>query len=127
MTGWAGRPEADVTNYRHLVPSLKLPDPDDRHVLATVIAGKASLIVTWNLKDFPARDFLPHGVTSKSPDDFLTELHAAFPDALISSVRSSRRNLPKTTPSVDAFVDALEPGAMKKLSDVLRRKIAALN
>lgn len=120
-------PEADVSNYRHLVPDLNLPDPDDRHVLAAAIAGKASIIVTWNLKDFPARDLLPHGVTSQSPDDFLTALHAAFPDALISSVKSARRNLRKTTPSVEAFVDALDQGALKKLSDLLRRNIAALN
>jgi len=52
-------PEADVTNYRPLVAGLKLPDSDDRHVLATAIASKASVIVTWNLKDFPARDLGP--------------------------------------------------------------------
>ena len=120
-------PEADVSNYRHLVPDLNLPDPDDRHVLAAAIAGKASIIVTWNLKEFPARDLLPHGVTSQSPDDFLSDLHAAVPDAFISSVKSARRNLRKTTPSVEAFVDALEQGALKQLSDVHRQNIAALN
>ncbi|RCS21450.1 PIN domain-containing protein [Phyllobacterium salinisoli] len=119
-------PEADVTNYRPLVAELELPDPDDRHVLATAIAGKASVIVTWNLKDFPARHLLPHGVTSQSPDDFLADLHAAFPDALISSVKRARLNLRKTTPSVEAFVDALEQSRLPKFSDVLRRNIAGL-
>lgn len=47
-------PVADVTDYQALIPSLSLPDPDDRHVLAAAIAGKAPVIVTWNLKDFPA-------------------------------------------------------------------------
>jgi hypothetical protein len=120
-------PEAGVANYRPLVADLKLPDPDDRHVLAAAIAGKASVIVTWNLKDFPAPDLLPYGVTSQSPDDFLTDLYAAFPDALISSVKRARFNLRKTTPSVEAFVDALEQSRLKKFSDVLRRNIAALN
>src|SRR4051812_24356614 len=46
-------PEADVANYRDLISKLQLPDPDDRHVLAAAIAGKASIIVTWNLKHFP--------------------------------------------------------------------------
>lgn len=119
-------PEADVTNYRPLVESLKLPDPDDRHVLAAAIAGKASVIVTWNLKDFPARDLLPYGVTSQSPDDFLSDLHAAFPDALISSVKRARHNLRKTTPSVEAFVNALQQGGLKTFSGVLRRNIAGL-
>ncbi|MGE8106767.1 PIN domain-containing protein [Allorhizobium sp. NPDC080224] len=120
-------PEADVTNYRPLVAGLELPDPDDRHVLAAAIAGKASVIVTWNLKDFPAPDLLPYGVISQSPDDFLTDLHAAFPDALISSVKHARLNLRKTTPLVEAFVDALQQSGLKKFSDLLRRNIATLN
>ena len=119
-------PEADVADYRRLIADLKLPDSDDRHVLAAAIAGKASVIVTWNLKDFPARHLLPNGVTSQSPDDFLSGLYAAFPDALISSVNSARRNLRKTTPSVEAFVDALQQGGLKKFSDVLRRNIIGL-
>ncbi|MBB2671373.1 UNVERIFIED_ORG: putative nucleic acid-binding protein [Rhizobium esperanzae] len=56
-------PDADVSNHRVLIPDLSLPDPDDRHVLAAAIAGKTSVIVTRNLKDFPAADLRPHGVT----------------------------------------------------------------
>ena len=47
-------PDADVANYRSLIAGLELPDPDDRHVLAAVIAGKNSVVATWNLKDYPA-------------------------------------------------------------------------
>jgi predicted nucleic acid-binding protein len=119
-------PEADVAEFHTLVADLKLPDPGDRHVLAAAIAGKASVIVTWNLKDFPAPDLLPYGVTSQSPDDFLAELYAAFPDALISSVRRARHNLRKTVPSAETFVEGLEQGGLKKFSAVLRRNIAKL-
>lgn len=119
-------PEADVVNYRPLVTDLQLPDPDDRHVLAAAIAGKAPVIVTWNLKDFPVPNLRPYGVISQSPDDFLFELHAAFPDALISSVRRARHNLRKTAPSVESFVEVLEQGGLKKFSAVLRRNITKL-
>jgi predicted nucleic acid-binding protein len=119
-------PEAEVVNYRPLVTDLQLPDPDDRHVLAAAIAGKASVIVTWNLKDFPEPHLRPYGVTSQSPDDFLSELHVALPDALIFSVRRARHNLRKTVPSAETFVEALEQGGLEKLSAVLRRNITKL-
>lgn len=119
-------PEAAVADHRPLIADLTLPDPDDRHVLAAAIAGKASIIVTWNLKDFPARNLVAHDVTSKSPDDFLTDLHAAFPEALISSVRSAKHNLRRTIPSVEAFIDVLQQGGLKKFSGVLRRNITGL-
>jgi predicted nucleic acid-binding protein len=37
-----------------LIENLKLPDEKDRHVLAAAIKTNANLIVTNNLKDFPA-------------------------------------------------------------------------
>ncbi|QAS83202.1 hypothetical protein CO657_36185 (plasmid) [Rhizobium acidisoli] len=95
-------------------------------MLAAAVAGKASIIVTWNLKDFPAQDLRPNRVTSQSPDDFLTELHAAFPDALIASVKRARLNLRKTTPTVERFIDALKQNGLKKFSRMLCQDIASL-
>ena len=46
-------PDALVTGYEHLIPGLRLPDPNDRHVLAAAIRCGASVIVTRNLGDFP--------------------------------------------------------------------------
>jgi len=65
-------------------------------------------------------------VTSQSPDDFLADIHTAFPDALISSVNRSRHNLRKTTPSVEAFVEALGQSGLPKLAGILRRNVAGL-
>ena len=47
-------PGSNVTGYESLVENLSLPDPDDRHILAAAIKGEAQVIVTANLKDFPA-------------------------------------------------------------------------
>jgi len=66
-------------------------------------------------------------VTSQSPDDFLTELHAAFPDALIASVRRARLNLRKTTPTVERFIDALQQNGLKKFARMLCPNIASLH
>jgi predicted nucleic acid-binding protein len=117
-------PDADVAGYQDLIPSLSLPDPDDRHVLAAAIAGKASLIVTWNLRHFPTADLRSHGVATVSPDDFLVGLHATFRNELIASVRRSRLNLRKTLPPVDEFINALKAQGLIAFSRILRRKAA---
>jgi len=42
-----------VTGCEPLIESLRLPDPDDRHVLAAAIKSSAQVIVTTNLRYFP--------------------------------------------------------------------------
>lgn len=66
-------PEGLVNEDPGLMASLTLPDPDDRHVLAAAIQTKAALIVTQNLKDFPAENLAPHEIEAISTDDFLAD------------------------------------------------------
>lgn len=47
--------DALVTGYEDLTEGLYLPDPDDRHVLAAAIRGRADVIITANLRHFPAK------------------------------------------------------------------------
>lgn len=120
-------PEANVTGYHALIPSLDLPDPDDRHVLAAAIAGQASVIVTWNMKDFPAAILQRHGIASISPDAFLMSLHASFPDALIDSAARARYNLRKSLPTVGEFIDALASQRLTAFAAILRKEAIRLD
>jgi predicted nucleic acid-binding protein len=56
--------ECLVENYETLIPGLKLPDPDDRHVLAAAIKGGAALIVTFNFEDFPNSTLKQYDINS---------------------------------------------------------------
>ncbi len=48
--------------------------PKDRHVLASAVYAKVDVIVTSNLKDFPASSLAPWNMEVMHPDDFLNYL-----------------------------------------------------
>ncbi|PAU59029.1 PIN domain-containing protein [Pseudomonas sp. PIC25] len=92
-------PDALVTGYEPLCAGLTLPDPDDRHVLAAAIKCSASVIVTFNLKDFPPDVLRPFEIEAVHPDDFIADLfdldHAAVLEA-VQAQRESLKNPPHT-------------------------------
>ena len=61
-----------IEGYEFIIPSLDLPDPDDRHILAAAIKGQADIIVTMNLKDFPDRILNEYEIEAQHPDIFST-------------------------------------------------------
>ena len=73
-------PAARVTPPPDAEALLSLPDANDRHVLATAIAGEADEIVTFNIRDFPGRTLARDGIIPRHPDGFLTEIALADPD-----------------------------------------------
>ena len=79
-----------VLGYEPLIEGLKLPDPDDRHVLAAAIKAGAQVIVTRNLKDFPASDLGQWEIEAKSPDAFVLDQVGINVREVAASVRRSR-------------------------------------
>lgn len=76
-------PEARVTGYENLIPSMPHGlDAKDRHVVAAAVATGAQVIITSNLRDFPAPALAPLGIEAQSPDDFLQSLAAEDSGAL---------------------------------------------
>ena len=86
-------PGSMVTGYESLIESLTLPDPGDRHVLAAAIHCRADVIVTKNLRDFPASVLGDYRVTAQHPDDFLSDLLRVKEEQFCASVRSTQARL----------------------------------
>jgi hypothetical protein len=97
-----------VTGYEDLIDGLKLPDPDDRHVLAAAIRASAQVIVTRNLSDFPAADLGRWNIEAKSPDDFVLD-QISIDDRIVFScvqeIANSRRRLPQTAEDILAELE----------------------
>lgn len=82
-------PDARIQlNDKHFnITVPQLPDPNDAHIIQAAIIGRADVIVTNNLKDFP-QETLPHHLFAQSPDDFLTDLIDLHPSMTLQSLET---------------------------------------
>ena len=69
-----------ISGYESLIPTIELPDPTDRHVLAAAIVGEANLIITFNLSDFPPERLEPFELEARHPDTFVQRLIESEPE-----------------------------------------------
>ena len=109
-----------VLGYEPLIEGLKLPDPDDRHVLAAAVKAGAQVIVTRNLRDFPASDLGQWEIEAKSPDAFVLDQVGINVRAVAASVRQiadSRTNPPE---SVEDILSQLERDGLVESVAALR-------
>lgn len=99
--------DALVEAFEDLIDALQLPDLNDRHVLAAAIKGRADLIVTANLKDFPAQALARWGIEAQHPDDFLIhQFHLSQP-VFLKAVKTVRLRLKNPPKSVEDYLDTL--------------------
>lgn len=96
-----------VSGYEALIPSLELPDPDDRHVLAAAIVGNCEVIVTQNLKDFPEAALAPYGIDVQHPDEFLCNHLNLAQGVFCGVVQKVRRRLKNPPYTIDEYLDIL--------------------
>ncbi len=103
-----------VTGYEPLIASLTLPDENDRHVLAAAITAPAPVIVTFNLKDFPARILAGHGVQAIHPDEFALSLYDSDPEQFVALVKIHRQSLINPSKSAEDYLETLSGCGLKK-------------
>jgi predicted nucleic acid-binding protein len=92
-----------VTGYEDLIGSLKLPDPGDAHVLAAAIRAHAQLIVTSNIRDFPADCLQQFDIAARTPDGFVLDqlgINGNVVFACVQQIADTRDRPPNTVPGI---------------------------
>lgn len=114
-------PDCVVKDYEPLVKGLDLPDEDDRHVLAAAIKCGASVIVTYNLRDFPTEFLECYEIEALHPDVFLSDIWDLDQAAVLEAARRQRASLknPIHTPRelLDTLLKQQLPEFVKHLSN----------
>lgn len=115
-----------MTGYEALIEGLRLPDADDRHVLAAAIRCNASVIVTFNQKDFPDAVLSAYGVEAQHPDVFVDNLFDLEPAAVVGAARRQREMLKHPPMRVDRYLDILQRHGMVQTCKALEAYRAIL-
>lgn len=92
-------PEGCVSGWEAYKTTVELPDESDRHVLAAAIKCDAAVIVTENIRDFPAETLGVSAIQPMTTDAFvadLIDLDQAMATRIIERMRQDFRNPPYT-------------------------------
>lgn len=86
-------PEALVTDFESFIPLVPVHE-DDRHVAAVALRSNSDLIVTYNLRHFPATAMVPWKLEARHPGDYLItlyEMHSALVVHHLNEIAAKRR------------------------------------
>jgi len=113
--------EAAATNYEKLLCVCdELPDPGDAHVVAAALKTQASVIVTENLKHFPAEQLAPLNLDVRSADVFIADTIALDHGKAVAAVRKMRERFKKPEKTAEALLIDMEAAGLTASVDVLR-------
>jgi predicted nucleic acid-binding protein len=94
-------PEASVVIPDNLAQSLTcIPDPNDRHVLAAAIVGKANGILTLNRRHFPSDCLAQYEIDRMAPDEFLLNQFHLNPQAVLDKIDAQAAAIRETRDAV---------------------------
>lgn len=110
-----------VREYEYLVPSLELPDANDRHILAAAIVGRCDVIVTQNLTDFPDTILASYGIDVQHPDEFLSNHLNLAQGLFCSAVQKVRARLQNPPYSIEQYLDILTRNGLVVTAAELRQ------
>ncbi len=115
--------DALVGGYEHIIGRLTLPDANDRHVLAAAIHGGAGVIVTVNLRDFPADMLTAHGIEAQHPDTFIRARLDDQPNEVLMALHEMHLDLKNPPFSMPELLESLARQGLAQTVTGFRRLI----
>lgn len=103
-----------VDGYEDLIPSLDLPDADDRHVLAAAIRSGADAIITFNLRDFPKAVVDKFDIEVLHPDEFIHHQIGLDQAAVVVAAQRCRARLKNPPRSAEEYLGKLAEQSLPK-------------
>jgi PIN domain len=94
--------DAEAFGWEALDGTYGLPDTNDEHVVAAAFTAGAGVIVTHNLKDFPA-DKLPRGIDALAPRQFAENTVALNPGRAWAALDKIASRSGRHGPSLTTF------------------------
>jgi hypothetical protein len=96
-------PEAIIKGHEPLVASCQNHEKD-RHVLAAAIKAGAGLIVTSNIRHFPAKSLEPWGISVTDPASYLITLYSMEAGVVVAKLVAIAERRKKTPQEVLALL-----------------------
>ncbi len=119
-------PKALVLPPDATLPATAMPDPRDVHVLAAALHAECDLILTFNLKHFPAQSLASfrQQLTADHPDAFLVRLLTTRAAAVLPIIERVRQNLTRPPMTVTAYAESLSRSGLVQTGELLRHLLA---
>jgi predicted nucleic acid-binding protein len=118
--------DAPVGGWEPIARGLALPDPKDVHILAAAIKTRASIIVTDNLRDFPAEILGPLDIEAKSADSFLADTIGLDEARAVVAVRTMRERFRRPEKTAEALLLDMEASGLVETVDAFRSHVGSL-
>jgi hypothetical protein len=109
-----------VDGYSDLIEGMTC-DPKDRHVLAAAVRANSEVLVTFNLKDFPADSTAAFEIEVVHPDDFLLDQLDLFPGVVVGTLRHLVTIYDSPPVSMDELLQSLARAGVSKFANEVPR------
>lgn len=113
--------DSNVEGWESVDLSLVLPDPDDLHVVAAAVRGRADSIVTTNIQDFPSDVLKSLSIEAVDPDTFLLDQLDLSPRVVVEVIKEqAAHSLHPSLEPVDVLNRLARCGATNFADEVKR-------